>query len=421
MKLERLRIENFRVLRSLDIQLDAQFNVLVGINGAGKSSLLAAIDILMRPYVNGLRSNRVAGVGIANELVRRGAKLASLKVEASDSGNFYEWSLTKPHSASGRRITITNYSGARQYVDIVNGRLEKNEKSSLPLYMTYPVNRAVLDIPLRIREKLTYNQVAALDTSSLETARNFRRFFAWFRDREDIENERRIEDKRYRDPHLSAVRRAIETVLPSFTNLRVKRQPLRMVVSKDGEEFRVDDLSDGEKVLLALVGDLAKRLALANPSLTNPLLGSAIVLIDEIELHLHPGWQRRAVNCLRVAFPNTQFIVSTHSPQVVSELRPDQVFLLEDGHANRPMKTYGRNSSEILEDIMDADPRPERIQRSIGTLYEQIDGLSTSALEKRLKAITNEIGEDDPALTAARLEIRRRSIARQRASDKKTS
>lgn len=78
-------------------------------------------------------------------------------------------------------------------------------------------------------------------------------------------------------------------------------------------------MSDGEKCTIALFGDLARRMALANPNKDNPLDGEGIVLIDEIELHLHPLWQRRILNVLKKVFPNIQFIVSTHSPQVLGE------------------------------------------------------------------------------------------------------
>lgn len=116
------------------------------------------------------------------------------------------------------------------------------------------------------------------------------------------------------DPHLEAVREALRQFLPEFDNLTVRRNPLRMEVEKNGERLTVNQLSDGEKCLIALIGDLARRLAIANPVLRNPLDGEGVVLIDEIDLHLHPKWQRLVVPKLRTVFPNCQFVISTHSP-----------------------------------------------------------------------------------------------------------
>jgi predicted ATP-binding protein involved in virulence len=102
-----------------------------------------------------------------------------------------------------------------------------------------------------------------------------------------------------------------------------------MTITKQGQELIINQLSDGEKCLLAMVGDLARRLAIANPSLPDPLQGSGVVLIDEIELHLHPKWQREIIPALTRTFPNCQFIVTTHSPQVISQVKPEGIYILE--------------------------------------------------------------------------------------------
>ena len=88
-------------------------------------------------------------------------------------------------------------------------------------------------------------------------------------------------------------------------------------MDKFGKEIRVDLLSDGEKCTLAMFGDLARRMALANPNLVNPLNGEGLVLIDEVELHMHPSWQRRILGVLKTIFPNIQFILTTDSKNIV--------------------------------------------------------------------------------------------------------
>lgn len=128
----------------------------------------------------------------------------------------------------------------------------------------------------------------------------------------------------------------------------------------------VNQLSDGEKCLLAMVGDLARRLAIANPGLSDQLQGKGVVLIDEIELHLHPKWQREIIPALTRTFPNCQFIVTTHSPQVVSHVKPQRIYILEKIDngivAKRPSSSFGRDSNSILEDLMDVPERPQHIK-----------------------------------------------------------
>ena len=118
-------------------------------------------------------------------------------------------------------------------------------------------------------------------------------------------------------------------MLPGFENLRVRRNPDRLMIAKNGVEYNISQLSGGEKCLLALVGDLAYRIAVANPNLSNPLAGTGIVLIDEIELHMCPAWQQCILSALRKTFPNIQFIITTHSPQVMNEIDDDfKIFML---------------------------------------------------------------------------------------------
>ena len=121
-----------------------------------------------------------------------------------------------------------------------------------------------------------------------------------------------------RDPQLEAVRRAVPILIDGFKNLRVQRAPLRMVVTKGASTLYVDRLSDGEKCLLAMVGDIARRLAMANPYADDPLLGGGVILIDEIELHLHPLWQRLVVPALEHMLPTA----SSSSPRTRPRCSP---------------------------------------------------------------------------------------------------
>jgi predicted ATP-binding protein involved in virulence len=186
-----------------------------------------------------------------------------------------------------------------------------------------------------------------------------------------------------------------------------------MLVTKDEVDFRIDQLSDGEKGILALAGDLAKRLAIANPGSRHPLEGEAIVLIDELELHLHPAWQRKLVRALQHTFPNCQFIVTTHSPQVVSEVSPEGVFLLSRGEIQRPARTLGRDSGLILSELMEASPRPEWAQVAIDKVYDHLDDEDPEMARSAFDAAAQLLGADDPSLATAKriLKPRRRAPA----------
>ena len=120
--------------------------------------------------------------------------------------------------------------------------------------------------------------------------------------------------------------------------------PLRLTVRKGEHRLSLTQLSDGERSFLALLGDMVRRLALANPDLENPLEGHGVVLIDELELHLHPTWQRQVVENLRTTFPNVQFIGTTHSPFVIQSLRPGELINLDP-------EEFGEYADKSIEDI----------------------------------------------------------------------
>ena len=103
-----------------------------------------------------------------------------------------------------------------------------------------------------------------------------------------------------------------------------------------------------------MVLDLARRLAQANPGMEDPAAeAEAVVLIDEIELHLHPAWQRRIVGNLIETFPRCQFIATTHSPQVIGEVGHDHIQIIADGQVYTPAHSFGVDSSRVLEEIME--------------------------------------------------------------------
>jgi len=224
------------------------------------------------------------------------------------------------------------------------------------------------------------------------------------------------------DPQLEAVRRALERFLPEFTDLTVRRNPLRMEVKKNNQILTINQLSDGEKCLMAMVGDLARRMAIANPVRDNPLDGEGIVVIDEIDLHLHPTWQRMIAPKLIEVFPNCQFMISTHSPSVITHVHPNNLYLLkqtnEGAIAERPAESYGKTVDRILEDLMGlATTRPDKVTASLHEIYELISHGGIEEAKHLIAIMKGEIEGDlelligaDPELVKAEVLIKRKEI-----------
>lgn len=228
------------------------------------------------------------------------------------------------------------------------------------------------------------------------------------------------DDERYRNAaknpgrELYYVSRTIEQFLPGYSDLHVKRYPKpHLLVEKDGETISLNQLSDGEKNLIALVGDIARRLTIANTGSEKPLDGEGIILIDEIDLHLHPGWQRLMIPNLTKLFPNCQFIITTHSPQVISHAKPEHIFLLkrEEGHivVTRPAESYGKNTDRILEDILGVDSRPTKEKELIDKLFVLIQNGNLTDAKTLIDELYQTIGED-PEISKAQSLLKRKEI-----------
>ena len=324
------------------------------------------------------------------------------------------WSITKVQKEDNEELR-NDVEELERVTSDIRSRWKANLEVNIPLVVYYPVNRAVLDIPLEIPQENSSEQVDAYKQALDGVQIRFGSFFQWFRSVEDVENEELRENHNYRDERLEAVRKAISSLLgEEFSKLRVRRSPLRMTVTKQGQELIINQLSDGEKCLLAMVGDLARRLAIANPGLSDPLQGSGVVLIDEIELHLHPKWQREIIPALTRTFPNCQFIVTTHSPQVISQVKPEGIYILERTDAGivamRPESSYGRDSNRILEDLMDTPERPQEIKENLLELFRLIAKGELDSARLLHQKIADEIGADEPELVGASVSIRRREI-----------
>ena len=214
---------------------------------------------------------------------------------------------------------------------------------------------------------------------------------------------------------LNIVTKTIEKFIPEYSNLRVTRIPTpHMLVEKDGETIRLDQLSDGEKNMIAMIGDIARRLSIANPKMENPLEGDGIILIDEIDLHLHPLWQRVIVSKLSEVFPNCQFIISTHSPQVLSHVKAEHIFILQpkkdDVSITKPTESYGRSTDRQLEDILGVASRPKDIKEDLHNLYKLIQNQELKEAKKLIAKLEKEIEGREPELVKAEVLIKRKEI-----------
>ena len=418
MELKRAIIENYRAITRLELDFHPRMNVLFGGNGKGKTSVLNAIAVGLGSLVTMLPG---ASSIAFRQRDRRGGEPARVELETTDGT---KWDRTRGGPRRlGRLDALRIHLESTVYADAV-----ERDPLALPIVAFYDSDRTV-DPDRRLGAwppKST--RFAALD-GALSPRPDFRSFFAWFaaKEREEAAARRERSDLGYRLPELEVVRRAVAAAIPGVSDPTTAGRPPRFCVSvADESETRrlaLDQVGGGDRLLLALVADLARRMALANPHFPelgrDPLEAEAVVLLDEVELHLHPSREQRVLPDLMRTFPNTQFLVTTNSPQVLTTVEADSLIELEreDGEivaGGIVVETYGAEASVALGQVMRVAERPDNdFTRMLGE-YEDLVGdekgetVEAVALRKRLEAVS----PSDPGLHAATSEIGRQRVLR---------
>lgn len=379
MKIQNFELVNFRGIDHMVLSFPGQTTALVGVNGVGKSSVLDALAISLSNLTSRITGQSTKARSMSIDDIRSGTDYAKLTVTADlNEPSPTDWTLALNRKAGKHSSErSSDLEALNSQAALLHGRLNTREAEgkpvNLPLAVYYDVHRAVLNVPLRVRETQLNSPRTAYGDALSHGGTDFKGFFIWFRTREDAENELIRDNPNYRDRDLSAVRSAIEK-FTNFTDLRIRRKPaLRMTVKKAGTELNVLQLSDGERCMLALVGDLARRLSLLNTESADPLAGEGVVLIDEIDLHLHPKWQRTVVASLERTFPNCQFIITTHSPQILGELQAGDIVLISIDGTSHPQVSYGLDSSSVLEEIMGASSRTAQVEAQVSQLFSALE------------------------------------------------
>ena len=395
MRLLHLQVRNFRGFVDLGLDFEPDVTVLVGVNGAGKTSLLDAIGLLLSYVSAGVRTGRAKGTPLAPTDVRSGAAAASVSLVAEVGGVQATWTVarTRPGYPSEER---SNFEELAPIIARTQQAIAARSPA-LPLAVYFPTNRNALDIPQRIRTAHEFDALSAYDGALQGGARNFRGFFEWYREEEDVYNEQKLRRSDQPPSRLPEVRAAIEALFPGAHDLRVERKPQRMTLEQGGVRLDVTQLSDGEKCLLALAGDLARRMVLAAPHSPRPLAEPAVVLIDEIELHLHPGLQRTIIPRLREVFPSAQFVFSTHSPQVLSSVHAGSVRLLEQFELRRLQRgTWHRDTNRILDEAFRDPGRPPEVASKLNELRDAVDHDRHADARQLIVELRDMIEGDDP-------------------------
>lgn len=418
MKIREVTLLNYRVhVAPPAFRFANQFTVIAGVNGRGKTTLLDGLALLCSRLLPQVSPARSGYRRIVPSDVNVNATFAELGMKVSCVGIPLEYRLT--YERLQRKVNATKLSTAvKRAVRNAYGDASRHDDAA-PLAVYYTTDRAGYRLPKKLPLEVPRGQAAAYSGALFNRTVNFRDFVARYRSAIAVERDERRENPSYLGERaVLAIARAITTFLGGFQNLRVEEEPLRLLVDKGGESLDLSQLSDGERSFLALICDLGRRLALANPDRTvldNPLDGSGVVMIDELELHLHPRWQLDVVENLRATFPNIQFIATTHSPFILQTARDGETINLDGPVAVEPS---GRTIEEVARLVMgvtntERSPRHQQMLEVARHYLALVDEAQISSSDRR-RQIRDELVRmlapfsDNPAYIAL---LERRGLA----------
>lgn len=419
MHLKKITFQDFRCFDSLTIKLHERLTVLVAENAGGKTSVLDAIAKGLAAWFSHLDSAEQRlpkfpldddDLRVAPAVNNRGRQIAklvditklTLSMDCDDAP--VDWDIAHVLNNSVLHLSLLNCEHAETALERYANRLrdaihDGDDDISIPVFAYYGIHRGHVtqEIPDRIHEpNVDYSRrLSALVDALAPNLRDFSEMIRWFKEAsldeyqwEEARKEGSLapgESAERYEGALPHIRRAFEAVLGDrVSDPRIDRVTKKFVVDFRGDDetvtpLRFDQLSQGYASVLALVMDLAQRLALANPhfdastehdhregveEIIDPLSAPAIVLIDEVDLHLHPSWQQRVLADLMRAFPGTQFIVTTHSPQVLTTVKSENIRILGRNAAGAweaeppPQEIKGVESAVALNAVMGVNPIP---------------------------------------------------------------
>lgn len=385
MKIQSISIKNFRRFEKADFRFNERFTVLIGDNATGKSAILDALAILTGSYLLDFKS-----------ATKRAIKASEVRKKVIFSGEVHSLEQQFPVSLSCSALVYAEHDvnldvpmqwsrelqGVNKKTSRLNAgkiikrgredakRMQDDDEVILPLMAYYGTGRLWHKKKDMGSTKLESRDVGYKDC--LDPQSNHKLFEKWFR-----KLEMAALQKKMTYDIVDAVRTVVKQCIPGCEDFYFDMERVELVVDLEGQGLTTfEDLSDGYRNMLAIVADIAHRAARLNPQLGVDVAKEirGVVLIDEIDLHLHPKWQRIVVDNLKAAFPKLQFVASTHSPFIVQSLQPGEVIDLNASSASDMDSTFASPS-----------PTSEYINRSIEDIVEDVMGVELPSRSARLQ------------------------------------
>lgn len=428
MRIDSLLIENFKGFARREFSFHPEFNLVVGDNGLGKTSVLEALSVAAGSWFLGLRGYDTRHI-LADEVRLQGFSTDEgvnwehqypcvIEARGNILGNDLAW--RRALNSEDGRTTYGDAKNIKELASATDNKVREGELVALPIITYYSTGR-LWNIP---REQARVNSSEQIkDKSGLSRLEAYRNSVDPRLSVSDLiewiarQSWRAFQKGGAQSPAFSVARSALVQNVQGAADVYFDAEYGEVIVQfENGTKQPFNNLSDSQRCMLALVGDLARKAATLNPQLGDRVLAetSGIVMIDELDLHLHPKWQRRVTEDLRTTFPRLQFICSTHSPFLIQSLRSGEELIMLDGQptanlGDLPIEQIARGIQGVVDpEVSERYLGMKQVARSYLETLEEAQNAPAKKLEEYRARLAESIAPyaDNPAFQAF-LELKR--------------
>lgn len=427
MFLRTLKLHNYRMFTNVELEFDSKYSVIIGVNGAGKTTILEAATIALGTLFQQLSGVNKYGFKRTDAHRKYFPAGSGTDVQPQYPIENYAQGIVNGQEIQWKRTLrsengTTTFGEAKELTSIsaeYQDRLQAGDDTlTLPVLAYYGTGR-LWDYHREKQNDITqYNTRTNGYIDCMDGTANSKLMMNWFQ-KMTIQKYQRLENGLPESPELHAVYRAMEECLSDFTGYKdIKIQYNLDTIDLDVFYTDVDNrriiiplgmLSDGFKEIISVVADIAYRMAVLNPQLLDRVIleTDGVVLIDEVDLHLHPAWQQKIMGALTKVFPKVQFIVTTHAPAVVSSVDRQHMILLKNGQIeSAPSQTHGKDVNSVLEEIMGVDSRPPEFSELFSLFYNQLKNKQYDDAQITLDRLSEMREYHDPEIAQCHVKLK---------------
>lgn len=419
MYVEHAHITNFRGIENIDLNFKPGVNIILGDNGTGKTTVLEALTVALGGYLQGIQNLKVGGIlqddfreslikmaGASNQIKYHAPKI---EFDLNIEGKTYH-GIRERRNRAGSGRTTTKCPDIQEYAQ----QIANEETSNMPLLSYMSISRVTMS------RRADYGKVAKIQLNDrrngyigcMDSVIDKISILEWVKKMsyEAVLNHKEMPELTFFQDVVAEIMAEVNE-LDEKPQIRYSAEFENIAYWENGNMQPVSIMSSGYQSLLWMIMDFAFRLALLNPEICDSKKATGIILIDEIDMHLHPKWQWNVLNAFQKVFPNIQFIVATHSPIIIASCAKANLIEIKDYETVLYLESaFAYSVNKVLELRQNSKGVLTELQEKIGCFDEYLNSGDLSKAREILNEMEVQFGYNNSEVVKARAEYEMETI-----------